>query len=839
MNFSLSPYAPGQEMPLYNFGNQDAEEERKRKELQARMDAQARQAMISDEAVASGGMAPVAPVAPEVTPIKETRTIDPTTGETKIKIEGSEKDLSAANPNTPSYTGAKAPVSPQAFNQQQYNASIGAQESGNRPTIGFHDRNKSSAFGQYGLTNAAYQDARRLNPNLPADITQATPEQQNQAMNSFTQQNARALQSYGIEPNQNTLAAAHFLGARGLNDFMTKKDEQGRPYISPQAQAANGGYDKAAQIANARLGGQAAAASGATNMPTAVPGPGVAVATGQGVQGTMTNQPVSPEQVSQQPLPANQGIKIPGLPTMAQMGQQATSTEATQTPLQMGIQRFQDNQDNLDELVKMRNDQSIPEHLRKRSADRAYELMNQQYKQSQAQSKLDSMVANGDQMGIAKALASKPKDEEGSWLKMLALGFISPQLAGQEAIKLGLAPTKWEGAVITDKDGNDIGVEIQRRSDGKILGGTRSDGTALTSEELNQVTGIAQNMKTLATQANQSATHSMDAMRKENQLARNANLPAPYTEDQIVQRGKEVYRQTMSVSRASPIGTNKPMTQVTQGATAETTTTTPTAKTGVLENWNVQRPGEDMKAYAKRQQIRPQDIESAAAQLAEGRVKPSDLGYTPEFRKMAVLRAEEISGKAYSPQLYDQINNVIKRYTSGEDHKTLVNTGTAVNHLLQFKEVANSIPIGQTGVSSWNTFIQNLSKYGEAPEFKSKEAMAEFVAGELVKAATGAQGGVSERQALEKKIMEANTPKEIAALVDNSIKLAHGRYGSLKSSYEATTKRKDFDDIAGMPREAKQAFAKLEGQDAAKAGSYSDAEKEARYQEWKRKQGIK
>lgn len=483
MNFSLSPYAPGQEMPLYNFGNQESEEERKRKELQARMDAQARQAMISDEAVASGGgLGPVEP-----TQIKETRTIDPQTGETKIKIEGTEKDLSAANPNTPTYSGAKTPVSPQQFNQQQYNASIGAQESGNRPNIGYHNKNTSSAFGQYGLTNAAYQDARRLNPNLPADITQATPEQQTQAMNSFTQQNARALQSYGIDPNQNNLAAAHFLGAKGLNDFMTKRDEQGRPYISPQAQAANGGYEKAAAIANQRLGGQAAAASGATQMPTAVPGQGVAVATGQGVQGTMTNQPVTPDQVAQQaqqPLPANQGIKIPGLTPTNQMetqvGQQIPSM--VQTP--EAIQRFQSNQDNIDELVKMRNDASLPEYIRKRSADRAYELMNTDYNKSKADARAKEMVQNGDQMGIAKALASKPKDEEGSWLKMILLGFISPQLAGQEAIKLGIAPTKYEDQTLTKEDGTEVGVQLKRRADGKIIGGEYHDGTPMSAEDI-------------------------------------------------------------------------------------------------------------------------------------------------------------------------------------------------------------------------------------------------------------------------------------------------------------------------------------------------------------------
>jgi hypothetical protein len=154
---------------------------------------------------------------------------------------------------------------------QDYNASIAQQESGGNANIGYHDRNKSSAFGPYGMTAGAYQDARRRNPNLPADITQASPAQLTEAQNAFTGANAGYLKNYGIDVNPNTLSAAHFSGAKGLNDFMTKKDEQGRPYISPQAQAANGGYDKTRAIIEGRLGGQAAPASGAAQQQTAPP----------------------------------------------------------------------------------------------------------------------------------------------------------------------------------------------------------------------------------------------------------------------------------------------------------------------------------------------------------------------------------------------------------------------------------------------------------------------------------------------------------------------------------------------------------------------------------------
>lgn len=56
---------------------------------------------------------------PEPTPVKQTITTDPQTGEQKIKIEGSARDLSAANPLTPTVIGPVAPTEEQLRPQQE------------------------------------------------------------------------------------------------------------------------------------------------------------------------------------------------------------------------------------------------------------------------------------------------------------------------------------------------------------------------------------------------------------------------------------------------------------------------------------------------------------------------------------------------------------------------------------------------------------------------------------------------------------------------------------------------------------------------------------------------
>jgi hypothetical protein len=69
------------------LSNQDEDEEEKRRRLAA-------------QAAARG----------ESAPVKETRTTDPATGEVKLKLEGNEADLTAANPNTPTITRPGQPA---------------------------------------------------------------------------------------------------------------------------------------------------------------------------------------------------------------------------------------------------------------------------------------------------------------------------------------------------------------------------------------------------------------------------------------------------------------------------------------------------------------------------------------------------------------------------------------------------------------------------------------------------------------------------------------------------------------------------------------------------------
>lgn len=397
---------------------------------------------------------------------------------------------------------AAGPVNP-----ADYNASIAQQESGNNPNIGYHDRSKGTAAGMYGMTDAGYADARKLDPNLPADRLQSTPEQQTAAQNAYTQQNAKYLQNYGVEPNQNNLSAAHFLGAKGLSDYIKTG------YISEAAAKANGGMENVKRIVNQRLGGQSAAASGgatAPNVPHARPGPGVAVATGNGVQGTMSLapgeqggmptkkpqlQPIAPqpdgverptlEQVQQQQGGnAGGGIKMPG------MGQPPTPGEDGSKSF---IDRYQTDQNDPQALMKLSADKSTPEWMQERSRNRAADIITQQREMKNAQEKLETATPTE----LAKYM--REKSTGGSWLKAIFYASIGAKsLAQAEGAKLGIGSEK----IVTDANGKSHIVKVS--SNGTPLEGYSSEtGKKMTAEEMVAALGSGASGNKVSTSAEQ------------------------------------------------------------------------------------------------------------------------------------------------------------------------------------------------------------------------------------------------------------------------------------------------------------------------------------------------
>jgi hypothetical protein len=106
--------------------------------------------------------------------------------------------------------------------------------------------------------------------------------------------------------------------------------------------------------------------------------------------------------------------------------------------------------------------------------------LNRERQTATAEAKVEKMIAAGDQTGIAKTLATKPKTEEGSFLKAVLYAKLGlTDLAKEEQMKLGAGST-WTS--VTGPDGENALVKVA--ANGQPLEGVKSNGAAFSNEEL-------------------------------------------------------------------------------------------------------------------------------------------------------------------------------------------------------------------------------------------------------------------------------------------------------------------------------------------------------------------
>ena len=670
---------------------------------------------------------------------------------------------------------------PQPGTQDAYNASIAQQESGGRQDIGYHDKTKGSAYGPYGMTSAGYQEARRVNPNLPADITQATPEQQTAAQNAYTQQNAKYLTNYGVEPTANNLQAAHFLGAKGLSDYLKTG------YISPQAAAANGGEERVRQIVNQRLGGAQAQASGGIAQTQPTP---------------EVTAPVSPEQAA----PAVTGAVDYSLGKPAA----APSSGA------LAINAYQASQDNPMELMKLRSDESQPEFIRKRAGERAFELLNNERQVAVANEKIDTMVKNGDQNAIAKTLAAKPKTEEGSYLKAYLFARLGlNDLAKEEQIKLG-AGDKWKP--VTTAEGETGLIKYNAR--GEPIQGTTSEGVDMDTKQLAKfasgaggkasdismtprqavVDGELHTFSTKRTPqgilyrddtaggawsstAPQGLTHlgAQDPAHLKGLSAANSVVTkmSKANQDSIAAVGRPQFSQKQIQSARNEAYANvtgKPMAAAGMAATAAPSVQTAAAAT----------PGPATATVGKGGKSIAQQILDYEAPPPVGPATGTKVAIMNEVNRLA---AEQ--GKPFDAGQFKIASKTRQDFTTGKQGQAVQSMNVAIDHLDTLQGAANALGNGRIPI--FNDIAQRFAKNTGQPAPTDFNALKSIVGSEVAKAVTGGASALGDREEIRAEINRANSPAQLAGVIGRYQELMSGQVKGLQQTYESAG-LKGFDD---------------------------------------------
>lgn len=352
-------------------------------------------------------------------------------------------------------TAVAAPISPETY-QRMIQAESGGQN--------FTPQGQPLTSPKGAMFAAQVMPATAAQPGFGVRPAQAqTAEEYNRVGQEYYQ---ALLRKYN--GNEQLAAAAYNMGPGAVDQNLARN--QGQFNVAQAPRETQGYLGKVFQGAGQAITNMfpsaqagtlpqpsAGAGRGTFGMPQAQPEPGVAVATGQGVQGTMT-------------LPEPQA--------------QPQAQPAAATSSQPYIDIYQRDQNDPLQMLALRGDTSAPEFIRRRAADRARELMNQETQTAQAQQQaqqLAAAAAQGDRKA-SNTIARTLQSQEGSWLKMILLGFISPQLAGLEAVKLGFGNVD---RAVQDSAGNSYMVTFSAL--GSPVKGFSADGKELSQEQLIKV----------------------------------------------------------------------------------------------------------------------------------------------------------------------------------------------------------------------------------------------------------------------------------------------------------------------------------------------------------------
>lgn len=322
-------------------------------------------------------------------------------------------------------TAPTAPVAPVAPTVDPGAALTRQAESGGDYNVGYNRAGTTDAFGAYQILSSTYREIQKADPYFAGrDQRTLTPEEQDRANQVIRNMNTKALQSQGVEPSESNIQLAHFLGAKGAADYLTTG------YISPAAEAANGGPVKAREIAEKFL---------ALGRGPAVAGVGREMGMGE---------------------PGYGGGDV--------------------TP---GARQFQSVQNDKQGLITMLADKTLDAATRRVAETQLGDLYRND-KAMAAAEKAANAALTGKNGGLALDRLIKKEGDEGSYIKAYIYARLGlTELAKEEQQKLG-AGDKWTSTTIDGKP-----AYIKFNAQGLPVAGVNESGD-LSKDELLQAAAI-------------------------------------------------------------------------------------------------------------------------------------------------------------------------------------------------------------------------------------------------------------------------------------------------------------------------------------------------------------
>lgn len=142
-----------------------------------------------------------------------------------------------------------------------------------------------------------------------------------------------------------------------------------------------------------------------------------------------------------------------------------------------------------------------------------------------------------------------------------------------------------------------------------------------------------------------------------------------------------------------------------------------------------------------------------------------------------------------------------KAFTSGKKGDTVRSFSVTIDHLHTLKDLADALD--NNDVQAFNRFGNYIATQTGKPAPTDFNAAKALVADEIVKAVVGASGALGDRETAQATLNAANSPAQIAGVIDTYERLMSGQLRGLHQQYTSSGGTKDFNSF--LSDEAKAA----------------------------------
>lgn len=201
--------------------------------------------------------------------------------------------------------------------------------------------------------------------------------------------------------------------------------------------------------------------------------------------------------------------------------------------------------------------------------------------------------------------------------------------------------------------------------------------------------------------------------------------------------------------------------------------------------------------------LSPASIDLAANMYLITGQLPQGMGTkASQMRTQVMNRATELTGAKPAAEAAADIvgakqtqaaqAQTVKAFSSGLEARNVRSFNTAIDHLDTMSKLATALDNGDIKVV--NAIGQSFASQTGSAAPTNFDAAKSIVGGEVAKALAGSSMALKDREEIRDSISRANSPAQLAGVVNTLQQLLGGQLKSLELQYETGTKRKDFAD---------------------------------------------